>query len=225
MEQRLFNKIYNSIPKNIFVNDDGILSCAIDIYLTWCGIRPACIPFDGEIKYGGISGNEMTNRMLTTIEGKQCLAKLAKIPKLKVIIGPYYYYATTSIVIYNSTLNIEPVLAKIKSLHDEIDILKQNKSNKTLIDNTIDQIHVQMGFLLGFECPIDIPTLFNQHTKCYDITYKINTREHLSCSCPFNTKNIINATKRLEIINDALQKLKQKKINNATLEINIETLT
>jgi len=221
MEKQIFNKIYNSIPKNIFVNDDGILSCAVDIYLTWCGIRPACIPFDGEVKYGGICSSKMIELITTTIEGKQCINKLAKIPNIKIIIGPYYD-SGNSIVIYNTTLNIEPVLEKIKSLRDKIDTLQQTKSNQKLITNTMVQIHVPMGILLGYQCPIDISTLYDK--KVYSISYKINTREHLGCWCPVNSKNIINATNRLETINNALQKIKHKKINNATLEINIDTL-
>jgi hypothetical protein len=101
MEKRIFERIYKSIPKGIFINEDGILSASVDIYLTWCGIRPACIPFDGEVKYNGLSSNEMFSRMTTSQDGKKCLQLLNRIPKLKVVIGPYYDTGLSIVVSFN----------------------------------------------------------------------------------------------------------------------------
>ena len=76
--KKLYQQIYNAIPKQFFVNKDGLEDCAVAIYLTAMGVRPACAPFDGEVRRGGMAGNEMFEKMTKSKIGKASLNKLNK---------------------------------------------------------------------------------------------------------------------------------------------------
>ena len=52
--KKLYQQIYNAIPKTFFVNKDGLEECAVAMYLTAMGVRPACAPFDGDSLRGGM---------------------------------------------------------------------------------------------------------------------------------------------------------------------------
>lgn len=221
METTIFKKIYNSIPKNIFVNDDGVLSAAIDIYFTWCGIRPACIPFDGEVKYEGISGNQMHEIMTNTEAGKKCLAILNKIPNLKVIIGPYYD-AGDKIVIYNTNAGIEPLLDKIRLLRKRMNKAMEEGKDYGKIR---DQIHKPMGELLGYQCPMNTTEIFSSNIF-YSIGYMIGAREHLGCWCPLNATNkLAAASTRLIDIRRELMKIKNNKIQDLSRKMYLSIRT
>ena len=46
MEKKVFKQILKCIPETD-KNKKYIMNSALNIYLTWYGIRPACVPFDG----------------------------------------------------------------------------------------------------------------------------------------------------------------------------------
>ena len=77
--------------------------------------------------------------MITSESGKKCLETLNKIPKIKVIIGPYYD-AGESIVIYNNTMNIEPLLDKIKTIRMKMNTINNIKSEN--YSNLQNKIHI-----------------------------------------------------------------------------------
>ena len=79
----LYQRIQAAIPKKLFQNTVKEEAAALDIYLTAKGVRPACIPFDGEI--GGLSADAMFERLQ---KRPSLLKDLKRIPEIQVLKGP-----------------------------------------------------------------------------------------------------------------------------------------
>ena len=192
--KNLYQQIYNAIPKKFFVNKEGLEDCAIAIYLTAMGVRPACAPFDGEAKRGGMSGNEMFEKMTKSKIGKASLDKLNKINRLKVIIGPYYDIGDAILIVNNSNFpKLNPLLNKIANMSPE-------KGKK----------HVLIGKMFGYTCPIDLNEIYvimDKGNPYYDINFRINNTTQMSVFCPLQNKHIKKAIKQLEEMKDALDKI------------------
>ena len=196
----IYKKILASIPKEFFKHDDMIESMAIDIYLTYCGVRPACTPFDclyaSDLNLNHISAFVY----MTSDKGKKFLDKLKKIPNLDIAIGPYYAF-DNSIVVYNTTKNVQPLLNKIKTIRDQAELAKTAKVKNTLLNS----IHIPMGELLGYLCPIDISKIIKQ--PFYSISYLIKNNRHFIGWCPINDKRIVKSFDKLREICDSLKPL------------------
>jgi len=192
--KNLYQQIYNAIPKQFFVNKEGLEDCAIAIYLTATGVRPACAPFDGEIKRGGMGGDEMFEKMTKSKIGKASLNKLNKISRLKVIIGPYYDIGDAILIVNNSNFSkLKPVLKKIANM--------SHKKGKK---------HVLIGKMFGYTCPIDLNEIFvimDKGKPYYDINFRINNTNQMSVFCPLQNKHIKKAIKQLEEMKDVLGKI------------------
>ena len=203
--KKLYQNIYNSIPKNIFGNKDGIEECAIAIYLTAMGVRPACAPFDGDIKRGGLSGNKMFETMTTSKIGKASLNKLNKINRLKVLIGPYYDTGNSILIVNNSNYpKLKPLLNKITTM--------SHKDGKK---------HILIGKMFGYTCPINLKKFWTNVDKgknYYNITFRINNTDQMGVFCPLQNKHIKTAMKQLKDMKDVLNKIDK----NIELIISIE---
>jgi len=213
--KQIFTKIYNAIPKDLFLNKDGLFECAISIYLTYCGIRPGCIPFDGEVLYGGISTNEMLDYMYSS-KGKKCINTLNNIKNLKVVIGPYYD-AGTCIVVYNTSMSkfVEPLLSHIANIRSEMEGAGANGAG----DKLVHQIHIPLAKILGYQCPMDLNKI-KKGDIYYSIGYNIKNRKHLICWCPYKNKTLIDSAQKLSEIKLALTNIIDDK-DTVVLEIEI----
>lgn len=103
-----------------------------------------------------VYGFDMTNYMKSSI-GEKYINALNQIPNLKVVIGPYYDVGDV-VIVYNTNKNVEPLLETIKNIRKKIDIAKTNKQKQTLLNT----IHIPMGELLGYLCPIDISKILGE---------------------------------------------------------------
>lgn len=208
--RQLFNKIYKAIPDNLFKHKESINEAAIDIYLTATGVRPACIPFDGEVRYNGIGSNEMIERIL---KNHKMLDKLKKINEIEVVIGPYYDTGI-SIVILNKkeAKDTYKILNKLEKIADKYGEHRRSAPN----------IHILMGKLLGYVCPIDLEVIHKQK-QIYSIEYTIDNRTHMEVWCPIDRKNVNKALELLERMNKVLAYLDKIAILNITIK-NIELI-
>ncbi|NBO72970.1 hypothetical protein EBV26_21250 [bacterium] len=210
--KRIFSKIYRSIPKEFFADEDGVFGCAISIYLTWCGIRPACIPFDGDYNdKKSISSNEMFDKMMTA-KGKKCLETLSTIQSLKVVVGPYYD-SGTAIVVYNVKLAsmVEPLLHSIERFRQQMERMPDRALELQ------DKIHYPLGKVLGYPCPVNLRKVINK--KSYHIGFPIRNRTLLGSSCPITPKSLALSSILLEKMKKALAEITNDPI---TLKISIE---
>lgn len=153
-----------------------------------------------------VYGFDMTNYMKSSI-GEKYINALNQIPNLKVVIGPYYDVGDV-VIVYNTNKNVEPLLETIKNIRKKIDIAKTNKQKQTLLNT----IHIPMGELLGYLCPIDISKILGEQEKSnnsdlYSIVYIINNREHSGVWCPINDKRLSKGFAKLKEITDVLQPL------------------
>ena len=169
--KQIFTKIYNAIPKDFFLNEDGVFECAIDIYLTYCGIRPGCIPFDGEVQYGGISSDEMLNYM-DSAKGKKCINTLNNIKNLKVVIGPYYDTGTSIL----ETLPFDKyptVIIEATFLHEDHIVEAKEKKHLHIFDLLpyFAKYDKTTFVLIHFSSRYDISEL-KTYQKIYEETYK-----------------------------------------------------
>ena len=99
----------------------------------------------GKLPRGGMSGNEMFEKMTKSKIGKASLNKLNKISRLKVIIGPYYDIGDAILIVNNSNFSkLKPVLKKIANM--------SHKKGKK---------HVLIGKMFGYTCPIDLNEIYN----------------------------------------------------------------
>lgn len=211
----IFTKIYNALPKDLFLNKDGLFECAISIYLTYYGIRPGCIPFDGEVLYGGITTNEMLDYMYSS-KGQKCIDTLNNIKNLKVVIGPYYDVGTC-IVVYNTSMSkfVEPLLLHIANIRSNMEDTKSKK----IVYNLQQQIHIPLAKILGYQCPMDLSKI-KKGDIMYSIGYNIRNRKHLLCWCPYKNKTLIDSAKKLSKIKLALTNIIDDK-DTVVLEISI----
>lgn len=235
MEKDVFKQILACVPDKLKKYQ---MSIGLDIYLTWCGIRTGCIPFDS-----------VTYLHPDSQLGKTCILEINKIDGIRAIGGPYYDVGEC-IVIYNTSSanksKTEKVMAQIaaartirdKMVADETNnagqphiksslkkrqhawkILSSNKTYKR--QNSI--IHVNMGRLLGYECPADLsaPDFFK--SPKYSIKYEIPSLGwSFGAWCPLNaTKPILGSIARLNDITAAFQKLGIHKITQPELKIQI----
>lgn len=207
--KEIFNLILKSLPKQVFSNNEGLFEAAIDIYLTWIGLRPACIPFDGE--------NDM-HKYMSSSKGKKCLEALKKIPNINVIIGPYYDSGYNVIVIYNTNMKVEPILENISNIRTQME-QRMDSSVAKKYTKLKGNLHILMGELLGYQCPMNISKMSKKENEMYSISYIIKNKPHLSNWCKISKENIVKATSRLEDIKKALSYID---INDVKLQIEIE---
>lgn len=202
--KQLFNRIVNAIPSGLFKHKESVNEAAIDIYLTAMGVRPACIPFDGEVRYDGMGSNQMIDNI---IKNPKLLDKLKKINEIEVVIGPYYDTGT-SIVVLNrkDAKETYKILNRLEKIADKYGDQRGNAPN----------IHVLMGKLLGYVCPIDLKDIYKLK-QVYSIEYTIDNRTHMEIWCPIDKKNINKALELLEKMNTVLSQIDRV----ATLNIKI----
>lgn len=114
MEQKVFKQILKCIPETD-KNKKYIMNSALNIYLTWCGIRPACVPFDSE-----------SYLHPDTDIAKNVISSLNKIKGICAKAGPYYD-SGIHILVYNTSpqhkTNVELLIQKVESLRSKIDTL------------------------------------------------------------------------------------------------------
>lgn len=112
MEQKVFKQILKCIPETD-KNKKYIMDSALNIYLTWCGIRPACVPFDGPY-----SLEPHTTKIINALN---------KIDGICAKEGPYYD-SGIHILVYNTSsqhkTNVELLIHKVESLRSKIDMLR-----------------------------------------------------------------------------------------------------
>lgn len=204
--KQLFNKILKAIPPNLFKHKESVNEAAIDIYLTVTGVRPACIPFDGEVRYDGMGSSQMVERIL---KNPTMLDKLRAIDGIDVIIGPYYDIGTSIVVINKQAKEAYTILKKLEIIANKYG---ENRGH-------ISSIHVLMGKLLGYVCPIDLKDIYNKK-QVYSIEYTIDNRTHMEVWCPIDKKNINKALDLLEKMNEVLKPLDKV----ATLNIQIRKI-
>jgi len=204
MSKKLYEKILSFIPPSLFRQKDSKYECAIDIYLTIQGVRPACIPFDGEVQHGGISSDEMFTKLTKTREGTRILQNMGTLPNITVMIGPYYDVGESIVLVNTKKI---PYLLPIM---DEIAKLRAENGHK----------HILMGKMLGYTCPLDLNELA-QGDIVYSIVYRIDRRDHMPSWCPLSYKRLWkNASNLLIAMNKALQLIGKK----AELIISLEQL-
>jgi hypothetical protein len=191
---KLFNNILKAIPSNIFKHKESINEAAIDIFLTATGVRPACIPFDGEIKYDGMGSNKMIQIIH---ENPKCLDKLRNIKEITIIIGPYYDVGT-SIVVANTLSfksgDVSQIIPKLDKIAEKYGDARSNAKH----------IHELIGKLLGYTCPMDLPTILKMK-DVYTIAFEIDGRLHMPVWCPNDKKYINKALEQLNSINNVLK--------------------
>ena len=187
----------------VYLNIKNLLMKQQLIYLTATGVRPACIPFDGEVRYDGMGSSEMVERIL---KNPKILDKLKKIDEIEVVIGPYYDVHTSIVVINKKAKEAYTVLNKLEIIAEKYGDQRGNAPN----------IHVLMGKLLGYVCPIDLKDIYKLK-QVYSIEYTIDNRTHMEIWCPIDKKNINKALELLEKMNAVLSLIDRV----ATLNIKI----
>jgi hypothetical protein len=191
--KKLYNQIYNAIPKKMFANELGIEACAVSIYLTTQDVRPACAPFDGDI-YGGMYGNEMFKKMTETKIGKNALDKLGKINKLKIVIGPYSDVGNFILVVNKDRYNeLKPILKRISN-----------------IPKPTDEKMILIGKMLGYVCPMSlrkIHKMVESGIPIYNIRFMVNETRQMGVFCPIDMKYIKKSTKLLNEMKIVLEKI------------------
>ncbi len=201
--KRLFNKIVKAIPTGIFKHKESINEAAIDIYLTATGVRPACIPFDGEVRYDGVGSSQMVERIL---KNPAMLDKLREIDGIEVLIGPYYDTGTAIVVINKKSTAAYKIIEQLDKIAAKYGDHRSSAPG----------IHVLMGKLLGYVCPIDLKDIYKQK-QVYSIEYTIDNRTHMEVWCPIEKKHMNKALELLEKMNSVLLPLDKV----ATLNIQI----
>jgi hypothetical protein len=194
--RNLFNNIVKAIPTNIFSSKDSINEAALDIYLTATGVRPGCIPFDGDMSNNGLSSFDMVEILNKHPEK---LNKLKEIKEIKVIKGPYYDVGESYVVVNKAQLpNTQKILDKL----EKIRINDKNPQNN-------GELHILMGKLLGYTCPMDLKDLFKMN-EVYSIEFMIDDRSHMPVWCPLEgthlKKTIWNQLNSIQKVLEPLNK-------------------
>lgn len=217
--KKVFQQILDSIPNTDRFKKDK-MDMALNIYLTWCGIRPACIPYDGF----------KLRLEANTPEANNIITKINNINGLAGVIGPYYDTGI-SLVVYNTKFNIMPFLNNIKNARakkDEIFAKYKNEPNRNkILDNDKSYrkleaiIHINMGKMLGYQCPKDLPIFYNNPT--YGIRYRIKSLKwSLGYWCLVSQKKeILKSLDRMALIRAAFEKIDLEEIHELNLSINI----
>ncbi len=205
--KRLFQRIRNAIPAGIFKHPESVNEAALDIYLTAKGVRPACIPFDGEVRYGGMSSNEMIQYIQ---EHPNILQKLSLIRELTVLIGPYYDTGTSIVIANTNSYKSGEVGVLLKQL----DGIAKRHGN---VRGHAPKIHFYIGTLLGYTCPMSMQKLYSMK-KLYSIAFMIDGRDHMGVWCPIEQQYLTKALKQLESMNEALKPIDKE----ATLQIGFQ---
>jgi hypothetical protein len=235
MEKQVFEKILACIPANL---KKYKMSIALNIYLTWCGIRTGCIPFDSN-----------TYIDPHTPLGKECITQINKIDGIHAIGGPYYDVGEC-IVIYNTNSSnksktelvlkaiatarsisdkmVEDEVSKIgingfkKSLKKRQQAWKNLGQNKTYKEQQT-QIHLNMGKLLGYQCQVDLSAPGFYDNPLYSIKYEIPTLLwSFGFWCPQSSKQEISeCIAKLNDITAAFEKLEIPEIRQPELKIQI----
>lgn len=203
--KKLYEKIYNITSKIFFVNDLSVEECAISIYLTALGVRPACAPFDGDSRYGGMYGLQMFEKMTKTKIGKNALEKLGKISKLKIIIGPYLDVHNTILVINKDEYSrLKPLLEQISN-----------------ISGVTGKKDILIGKMLGYVCPNDlgkIHKMMKNKIPLYNVKFIVNKTMQMPCWCLYDMKYIKKSIELLNKMKSVLEKI------DKSVELTIEII-
>lgn len=195
---KIFKQINKIIPNHIFKNK---LEIVLNIFFTAVNIRPACIPFDSEIKYKGMTGNDMIKFMKESKKGQKILKDLEEIPNIKIKYGDYHDTGDVY-VIYNKNQEdfLNPIFKKIKKIHTQ----------KETVNNKI-KLHDLIGQMLGYICTKDFGKL-KYKDEIYIAKFIINNQtEHLGIYClKNNKKELLKYLNKLTEITDILQQIDKK---------------
>ena len=235
MEKDVFKQILACVPDKLKKYQ---MSIALDIYLTWCGIRTGCIPFDSE-----------TYIHPTSQLGKECITLINKIDGIRAIGGPYYDVGEC-IVIYNTspahkskTEKIMSRIATARTIRDKMVADETNKAGLTGIKSSLKKrqqawkilspnktykkqnsiIHVNMGKLLSYHCPADLSAADFHNSPKYSITYEIPSLGwRFGSWCPLKaTREIQAGIGKLNNITAVFQKLEIPEIRQPELKIQL----
>ena len=116
MEKQVFKQILNSIPNKY--NKRPKLPLALDIYLTWCGIRSSCRPF---------AFNENMELEIKSKDADTFILNINKIKNLQAKLGPYVPEGNT-IIVYNTKSSAKLLMDKIEK-------------SRNILDKTSDKIY------------------------------------------------------------------------------------
>jgi hypothetical protein len=137
--------------------------------------------------------------MFAILSKKPSLLKALKaIPEITVRVGPYYDTDDAIAVLCTEQLGTtQPILDRLEELRT------MNRKD------SLPEIHVLMGTLLGYTCPIDLEALYKE-PSLYDIGFVIDDIAHMPVWCPKKAKYATTARKQLRAINQALKPLGKK---------------
>ena len=210
MEKQVFEQIWNCIPNKY--DKRKKLPIALDIYLTWCGIRPSCRPFGFK--------NDNLELEIESKDVEAFILNINKINKLQALLGPYVPEGNL-IIVYNTESTAKLLMDKIAKLRNILDktdneihttvktqknIPKTLRKNKTIKNNSyiIDKL---IGKLNGNTCEFTPSSLKSK--KSYIVGYGIRDFDwNYAFGCAFNRqKQLYKSIAKLDEIRTALTKL------------------
>ena len=223
MEQKVFKQILKCIPETD-KNKKYIMDAALNIYLTWCGIRPACVPFDGPYSL---------KPHITKI-----INSLNKIDGICAKEGPYYD-SGIHILVYNTSpqhkTNVELLIHKVESLRSKIDMLRSQLKasgadfadihNDKNVKILLGKLNPIIGKLLGYQCPLNLSDPLFYSNDVYQIAFQIKEIQFkFGFWCPTTDKKdkvMAKCLTKLEEIKRAFDKLNMRTLNELELNIRI----
>jgi Txe/YoeB family toxin of Txe-Axe toxin-antitoxin module len=143
------------------------------------------------------------------LKNPKMLDKLKTISNIDILIGPYYDTGTSILIINKKSNEAYKIIDKLEKIANKYGDHRGNAPN----------IHVLMGKLLGYVCPVDLKDIYKQK-QVYSIEYVIDSRTHMEVWCPIEKKNINKAIELLDKINVVLKPLEK----TATLNITITNI-
>lgn len=167
----LYTRIVKALPKKLWVSPESREICAINIYLTAMGARPACIPFDGEIKHDGMPSSEMFEYIQAH---PKLLNKLRDIPEITVLEGPYYDNGDKFVVA--NTAQLPKTQKQLDTIVKAREVMERDGTDVP------GELHIAMGTMLGYTCPMDLDevlSLKNEDRKVslYQIEFYVDGLE------------------------------------------------
>ncbi len=168
--------------------NDSLEEASMNIYLTAMDVRPACLPFDTE-------GHEV---MLERYRSHPKVEHdLSAIPNLKVFIGPYF--DSGEVILIVSKNHLEFVEPRLRRLEELASVHGNRRSN-------MPELHILIGEILGYVCPSDMATLWEQKTVD-DYSFVIDGRDYMPVWCIKNPEFKAAAEALLGRMNAALAPL------------------
>lgn len=158
--KNIFNTVFEIVTNSkVFKDNDQEKDVLIiNIYLTALGVRNACIP-------------DFTNDVLFSKKVEKLMISLNEISELKIAFGPYYDTGNHYVICHKGNFQkTKLILTKLEKYQDA-----PNKSQ-------IGEVHILMGKLLSYTCPINTSDYLNK--RVYNVFYKVNNIKFLGYWCP-----------------------------------------